>query len=312
MIVRRSMDIWRCAIVKQRADELGPQHLTAGNIIWLPETRPFAFRADPFGLWHEDKLHIFAEAFDYRTRKGAIELMVYDGSFNPLRSEIVLNKPWHLSYPYVFKAGDDFWMLPEARRSGELMLYRAQSFPAEWEPIASIDLGRGMVDATPLFDGDRWWLFYAHAQHGPDRMSELNVAYSDHLTGPWRAHPLNPVRRGLASTRPAGRPLVRADGRIELPVQDCTKTYGGGVRRLTISRLDEQHFEAEDAPWLYPLPELAPYTDGLHTLSGAGGVTLIDCKKLDLSMLGRLVRFRGSVSRRLHRWGLHLTNGSAV
>jgi hypothetical protein len=41
----------------------------------------------------------------------------------------VLERPYHLSYPYVFFVGDDAFMLPETAANGAIELYRAVSFP---------------------------------------------------------------------------------------------------------------------------------------------------------------------------------------
>jgi hypothetical protein len=296
-IVLRSLDMWRCAIARKPAEALCQADLTAKNLVWLPPTRRFAFRADPFGLWEEGKLHIFVEAFDYRSLKGSIELLIYDETFNLLGREMVLSKNWHLSYPFVFRAEDEIWMLPEAGRAGEITLYRAKPFPSHWVPAGTIPIS-GALDATPLFHDGRWWLFYATAPRAKGSAGELHLAFADRLSGPWRLHPLNPVRRGLESTRPAGTPLVHRSGQIDLPVQDCSRTYGGGIRRLTIHRLDEDRFEAEDSRWLGPSPGLQPYIDGLHTLSAAGDVALIDCKFVDRSFVANLVRQRGVLARR--------------
>jgi hypothetical protein len=247
-------------------------------------------------------LHIFVEKFDYRTLKGVIELLVYDEGFNLVRIATVLRRPWHLSYPYVFEAEGVTWMLPEARRSGELTLYRAAVFPDRWEPASVIGLG-GVVDATPIYHGGRWWLFYSRLIHGQERSSELNVAFAKTLNGPWHQHPMNPVRRGQSSSRPAGTPIVRADGVIDLPVQDCSQTYGASVRRLRVTELNERSFEASDSSWLEPSPAVAPYSEGLHTLSAAGQVTLIDCKLIEASLRTSLARLVGSSARRFRRLG---------
>ena len=301
----RSLDIWRCAIVRKAAGAVQQADLTADNLVWLPPTRPCSFRADPFGLWDDGKLHIFVEYFDYRNREGAIELLVYDEQLTLLRTRIVMKPPWHLSYPLVFRADGEIWMLPEARRSGQLTLYRARAFPDDWEATTTIDIDRAAVDATPLFHNEKWWLFYGRGQRNGGDGMELNIAFADRLTGPWRPHPLNPVRRGANGTRPAGTPLVRDTGHIDLPVQNSERTYGGSVRRLAISQLDEQRFEAEVLDWLGPAPSLSPYIDGLHTLSVADGIALIDCKRIDRSVMGNLSWHRGRFIERLRRRHQH-------
>ena len=190
-------------------------------------------------------------------------------------------------------------MLPEANRSGRLTLYRAGKFPFEWEAAAVIEIARGGVDATPFLHQGRWWLVYGVA--GRDRSScALHLAFADRLIGPWQPHPLNPVRSGLVATRPAGTPIIR-DGAIEIPVQDGSRTYGGAVRKLKVLHLDESRFEAEGAAWLEPSPALAPFDDGLHTVSAAGDISLIDCKRIERSIGGTLARRRGKLARRMRR-----------
>lgn len=298
----RPMDIWRCAIVRQSAGALLRDGIDPAAVVWLPDMRPLAFRADPFGMWRDGKLHVFAEAFDYRSRVGHIDVLTYDGELKLLDCRTALRAPWHLSYPFVFEADGETWMLPEAYKSGTLTLYRARDFPSVWEPVCDIPLDGGAIDATPLYHGGKWWLFYAPSADKAARRSHLHVAWSDHLTGPWRLHPLNPVRVDLASSRPGGTPIVR-DGVIVLPVQDCRQTYGGALRLLTITELSETRFEASDAAGPTAPAWMAPFTAGFHTLAPVGPVTLIDFKRTTNSLYDHGIRVRGIVRRALRESG---------
>lgn len=279
-------DIWRSAIVMATAEEI----VARGSIEglprqWLPPIGSFRFLADPFGLWRDDRLYVFVETYDYRVRIGAIEVLIYDAALRLIDRRPVLNEPWHLSYPLVFEAEGETWMLPEAHRSGRLTLYRATDFPIRWEAAHVIALDHVAVDATPVFHDGRWWLFYTSADREPDKMSALHVAFADRLTGPWTPHPGNPVRVDVTSARPGGMPIV-VDGRVVLPVQDCSRTYGGAIRPLTVTTLTPDRFVAEaGAPVTAPM-SAAPYVEGLHTLAAAGPVTLVDMKRTILSLHG--------------------------
>jgi len=231
---------------------------------------------------------VFVEAFDYSDRRGRIEVLTYSEDLELLSIDLALQEPWHLSYPFVFSSGNDHWMLPEARRSSGLTLYRAKDFPLEWKAELTIPVPAGAVDATPLFWKDKWWLFYCIKQRSPARTNTLHVAFADALAGPWKSHPLNPVRVDLSSGRPGGSPSI-GDDFVDLPVQDAGRGYGGALRRLRITVLDETRFEAEDESWLKPPISFAPFADGLHTLSSANGVSLIDFKRIDRSLGTRLV-----------------------
>jgi hypothetical protein len=294
----RPMDLWRCAIIRQTADAILAEGIDAASVVWLPDMPPRAFRADPFGLWYNGNLHVFAEAFDYETRTGHIDLLTYNGDLALVACRPVLKEPWHLSYPFIFEADGEIWLLPEAYQSGTLVLYRSRNFPCEWEPVCQIPLDGPAIDATPHFFSGKWWLFYAPSYSKRAKRSHLHVAWADRLTGPWHLHPRNPVHIDLASARPGGTPLVRS-GLIVLPVQDCRATYGAAIRWLTIDRLDESCFSARRGAGLEAPEWMAPHVEGLHTFAAAGPVTLIDVKRMDASLRGKTVRICGIVRKKL-------------
>ena len=272
-------DIWRVGIVAAPMQGLlAPGALAAQTVSWLPEEGPLRFLADPFGIWRDGRLYLFAEAYDYRDRKGAIELLVLDTAFKVAERRRVLEEAWHLSYPVLIEDGGQTYMLPEAHKSGRLTLYRAAAFPDRWEPAAAIELDQIPIDATPVFHQGLWWLFYTPATTKLEKVAALHLAFAESLLGPWTPHPGNPVRMDLASARPGGTPVL-VDGELVLPVQDCARTYGGAVRPLRIHVLTPDRFEATAGEAITAPRGFAPYTRGLHTISSAGGVTLIDAKR---------------------------------
>ncbi len=293
----RRCDIWRVGVVRAPIAEIAARGtIDPASVIWLPEQPSFRFLADPFGLWCDGQLHLFAEAYDYRTRHGVIDRLALDGDLRVVERETVLREPWHLSYPYVFEADGATWMLPEAHRSGALTLYRAADFPRCWEPVARIALDVVPIDATPLHHEGRWWLFYSGGPDRAARMGALYCAWADRPEGPWHPHSANPVRRDMAGGRPGGTPYV-ADGLVSLPVQDCSRTYGGAIRILRFTRLSPDGIETELGAPIAP-PLAGAYRDGLHTLAACGPVTLIDAKRIDRSGRGWLIDLRRALDRR--------------
>ncbi|MBW8811896.1 MAG: hypothetical protein JF588_00600 [Caulobacterales bacterium] len=296
-------DIWRVGIVRAAPEAvLAPGALARLPVTWLPPQGPLRFIADPFGLWRDGRLNVFVEAYDYRDRHGVIEAYVLDEALEVLERRTVLREPWHLSYPFVFEAEGATWMLPEAFRSGGLTLYRAEAFPDRWAAATRIELDDVAIDATSVFHDGLWWLFYAPAgASAADKIGRLHLAWAERLTGPWRTHPGNPVRRDVRSSRPGGTPFVGADGRLVLPVQDCARTYGGAIRPLRISVLTPDRFEAEAGEPLVPPAAFGAYTDGLHTLSAAGPVTLIDAKRRVITLKSLSLDARREAGRLLRR-----------
>lgn len=297
-------DIWRPAIVAAPiADIVRRGSLDGLPLTWLPPMESFRFLADPFGLWRDGRLHVFVETYDYRVRVGSIEALVYDADLRLLDRRPALVEDWHLSYPYVFEAEGATWMLPEAHRSGRLTLYRATEFPWRWEAARVIALDAVAVDATPFRHEDRWWLLYTPATTSAAKVSALHAAFADRIDGPWHPHPGNPIRIDAAGARPGGTPFVDA-GRLIVPVQDCSRTYGGAIRPLVVDRLDPTHFAATLGPRLTSPGSAAPFVEGLHTLAAAGAVTLVDVKRTVLSPHGLFIEARrevGKLRRRLSR-----------
>jgi len=277
-------DIWRIGVVEAPIAEIARHGFPPdAPIHWMPEEGRLKFMADPFGAWIDGRLLLFAEAYDYRTRHGVIELIELSADYSPVRRSVVLREPWHLSYPQVLEAEGDWWMIPEAHRSGVLTLYRAAAFPHRWEPVVRLDLDAPAIDATPFRHDGLWWLAYSPA--GPQRWKQgrLHFAFAERLTGPWRLHSGNPVRDDLASSRPGGAAWFE-QGVPHLPVQDCTRTYGGAIRVLKVLELSPQRFEAETTAPLLPPSNAGAYRQGLHTLSACGTVTLFDVKRIDRSL----------------------------
>jgi len=279
-------DIWRSAIVEAPLAEIVRRQSVAGFAVhFLPEMGPFRFLADPFGFWRDGLLHVFVETYDYRVRVGRIEVLIYDSAYRLLDRRLALAEAWHLSYPQVFEAEGEIWMLPEAHRSGGLTLYRAVEFPHRWEAVFRIGLDAVAVDATVLFHEGMWWMFYTPATSARSKVGALHVAFAERVTGPWTVHPGNPVREDMASTRPGGTACV-LDGRVMLPVQDCSWTYGGAMRSLWFDRLTRDEVVTRSGPVIDVPARFGPYVEGMHTVSAAGDVTLIDVKRTELSVRG--------------------------
>lgn len=97
---------------------------------------PNSFRfwaADPMVFTHQGQTYIFAELYDYILRRGVIGVTRYlgDGKFGPW--EPIIREDFHMSYPYVFRAGTEIFMIPETTRRKALLVYRAVEFPLRWE-----------------------------------------------------------------------------------------------------------------------------------------------------------------------------------
>lgn len=272
-------DFWRCGIVAADIRSIANAGtLDQASIRWIPNRSGLHYLADPFGLWRDGMLYVFAESFSYRAGIGHIELVVLNADLTIADQRTVLREPWHLSYPFVFEADGETWMLPEAQESGSLWLYRAADFPLKWERAAQIALDHVPLDASIVRHDGLWWLFYAPADPLAGRLTRLCVAYADRLAGPWRTAGRNPVLVDDKGLRPGGTPFIM-EGAVHLPVQRCVGSYGTGLRLLRFNELTAERTQTAFINTLHAPAAAAPFVHGCHTLSAAGDLSLIDVKQ---------------------------------
>jgi hypothetical protein len=231
------------------------------------------FYADPFAIARDGAVTLFVEEFDYRRGKGVISAVGFDAGGPRGRPEPVLELETHLSYPFVFEADGQVWMIPESHASGTIDLYRATAFPRGWVHEAVLVDGVVAGDATLLRHGGRWWLFATVRAGGGSYSDTLHLWHAPHFRGPWTPHRCNPVLIDVGSARAAG-PVVLRDGALIRPVQDCRGGYGAALGLARILRLDEGGFAQRVETRLGP--GAAWPGSRLHMLSAAGGFEFID------------------------------------
>lgn len=238
----------------------------------LPDggTRYFA---DPFVLMRGDVAHVFCEEVPFATGKGVISHFTIDAEGRASQPRPVLERPYHLSYPFVFERGGRVWMIPESSSNRTVELYRAERFPDRWVKEAVLLDGILADDATLLEHAGRFWMF-ASVRDWPQASSweALGLFYADALEGPWQAHEGNPVLLDPTAARPAGA-MFQHKGALIRPAQDCRDGYGAGLAFARVDRLDEQGFTQTVVGRVAPR---TGKTKGLHTYNRAGGVEVID------------------------------------
>jgi hypothetical protein len=211
-----------------------------------------AFVADPFMVREDGIWWLFFEALNLDRRKGEIGLAASPDGVSWEYRGIVLQEPYHLSYPYVFEWHGDHFMVPESHVGNEVRLYRARSFPTRWDHCATL-LAGSFADSSPFHFEGRWWMFTSPIS-APGNC-ELYMAA--HLEGPWQPHPSSPiVRDDRGTARPGGRVLIE-NGRPIRHAQDGIPQYGSRVRAFAVTELTPVSYrEAEipESPVLVPAP----------------------------------------------------------
>jgi hypothetical protein len=187
----------------------------------------------------------------------------------------VLEKPYHLSYPFVFPWQGKYYMVPESAQNRTIDLYECVQFPHKWQFKMNLMKDVWAVDTTLLHHKGKWWMFTAIADNeGSFPQVELFLFFSDELlTGKWNRHPMNPIVSDVKKARPAGR-LITQEGKILRPSQDCSKMYGYGFDLNEVTVLSESEYEERIISSIRPPG--GEKIQGTHTLTEAGGLKMID------------------------------------
>ncbi len=204
---------------------------------------PAAYVADPFMLEVDHAWYLFFEVMD-QDRRGGRGRIGFAHSANAVQwayQHIVLDEPFHLSYPYVFEWAGEYYMTPECHQTRSVRLYKAAPFPSRWVYVATLVDGGEFADPSIVRFNDRWWLF-ASLGAAPRRAERLHLFSADHLLGPWNEHPSSPVINGDPHiARPAGR-LIVTNGSVVRYAQDCHPIYGRQVRAFEITMLTARDY----------------------------------------------------------------------
>lgn len=127
----------------------------ASGTILTDQTAPFqlvpnswrSWAADPFIFDYDGTVYIFAELFDYIKRRGRIGYTcLKNGKWQ--RWKIVIDEPFHMSYPNIFIQDNTVYMIPETSADRTLRLYKAVQFPDKWELDRVIARDVAFVDTT--------------------------------------------------------------------------------------------------------------------------------------------------------------------
>lgn len=199
------------------------------------------FVADPFMIRKDSVWYMFFEVLNSLTNQGDIALAESRDGKEWHYRRIVLNEPFHVSYPMVFLHEGEYFMIPESAESGKLMLYRANAFPYNWEMVQV--LIEGQFGDHVLFEHDGLWWIIANSE--PKKHSTTRLFYADSLRGEYTEHPASPIVRDDASrARPGGRVPFYMGGRHWL-AQDCDPTYGRKLNAYRIVKLDKKEYAEE-------------------------------------------------------------------
>jgi len=230
------------------------------------------FWADPFPIQVDGRNYIFFEELPLGAAKAHISVVEVDRDGRASEPMKVLERDYHLSYPFLVEEDGQLYMIPETAGNGTVEVYRCEEFPARWKLERVLLRDVRCVDATLHRLGERWWMFVNTAVAGGEFNEELHLYSSPSLLGDWQPHRKNPVKCDVRGARPAGS-LFWNGNRLFRPGQICTPLYGSGITVNRITRLTLDEYQEEEDHRIEPREA---GTLGIHTFNRAGDLTVTD------------------------------------
>ncbi len=233
------------------------------------------FWADPFVYEKNNSYFIFIEELIYKENKGKIAVIEIDEKGNHTTPKRIIEKEYHLSYPFVFEDGDTLYMLPETSENRTIELYKCVDFPYKWELSKVLMRHVSAVDATIIKTNGKYWMFCNMKENeGASTLVKLFLFYSESLVeGEWINHPMNPIVSDVRQSRPAGK-IFEENGKLYRPSQDSSKRYGYGMKINEIVQMDETTYKEDIVQCIYP--NWAKDILATHTINNHKKLTVID------------------------------------
>jgi len=235
------------------------------------------FWADPHIVTMDENYFIFIEEYIYNQSKGHIAIIKMDKEGNYDYLGKVLEKDYHLSYPFVFEFENNFYMVPETESNNNIELYKCTDFPRKWEYHGEIMNNVSAVDTTIFNHDNKWWMFTGIKENmGSSNSDELFLFHSDNpLTDKWEPHSKNPIISDVRQARPAGKIFSFKD-KLYRPSQNGSKFYGYGVSINQINNISKNEYEETSITSI--LPNWDKNITRVHTFAYDSGLSMIDAK----------------------------------
>lgn len=185
--------------------------------------------ADPILKKWAGKKYLFLEAFDMLFSVGRIAVSEWNGSrFST--PKVIIKKPYHMSYPFVFEYESNLYMLPETGQNKTLELYKAENnMVSKWKKIKVLRDDIRYADATVILNQGAYYII-AYEEGKAEWKTHVFLLDMRKL----EVERLETIVHHENKYRPAGR-VFEKEGKLYRPVQLGTERYGEGIM---IERID--------------------------------------------------------------------------
>lgn len=239
------------------------------DIVWLKHKYKDRFFADPFLIKQDDDYYyILCEEYPFRTEKGVISLLKIDKkSFYLVDKKVVIEEPFHLSFPFCEENGS--FIIPESVAANETYIY---SFDLEKMEVT----GKTKLLDIGLIDGVYYKDYLFASKHVNPKLDLYAFKKIENIYRPCCED--KPVVTSLKYSRSAGRFFVFGN-ELYRPTQDCVERYG---KRIQITKINEikDNGELDYAPVMsLESTKCPPFNETMHTFNVYDGFVIVDGSK---------------------------------
>lgn len=254
--------------------------------------------ADPFLLDYHGRTYLFYELYLEDENKGVIACTdIENGTFD--KNDIIIEEDYHLSFPCVFKIGDDLYLIPESGSQHTITLYRCICFPNKWEKVKVLADNIDSSDTIVYQNKDGVFLIASVLKGNPS--TAYNIVY---MLDPEKFELVELVKNhtwGNDGYRNAGL-LFESNQRLYRPGQNCPENqYGKGLTIWQVNELNSNVYSESkyvDIDIEQLIIEGNKQYQGLHTYNQSDKYEVIDLKTIIKTSLFRriveMVRIMGS------------------
>lgn len=269
--------VWECYYRKKKQDSfIGTNDIKSDwHKIELPRRY---WCADPFIVSDKKKNYVFCELMDRKISRGLLGIGEISED-KEVRISILKDLGCHTSYPDVFKVSDKWYMIPETVDRRSIELYRATSFPYEWEKVTDLIHEVNAVDTTAFSFNDKIFVFIYEENKVKNILSVAELDFKE-----FRLKNKQIIMEYTAKIgRPGGKVLYR-NGRMFRPTQYGVNHYGESliVKEFFYDEQNSNYMEKDafkiQLKDIFP-EKIANSLKGLHTYNCTEEYEIIDVLK---------------------------------
>lgn len=226
--------------------------------------------ADPQVIEKKSDHFIFFEDYSTIKKKGAISCIQINKNNKKKYYENIILEKYHLSFPFIFKYENCYYLIPETSEVNEIKIYKCIKFPYKWIFYKKL-LKSKSVDHI-IFKSKKYWYLLNNEKNSGKIYSKL-VGYvsNNPLSGKWKK--IKILKNSFLFGRNAGY-FENKKNKFRVSQSYLPGRYGAGIFINKINNISHKSYN-ETVEKKY-FPKIFSKIKGIHTLNSVNEFTVFD------------------------------------